>query len=140
MKDWSGEGVHVWGTSTELVTAWAMGLVAGIPWEIMAIQSWVVCLGAFTPSSPTSHQPLCRGNPSGGRGCVPMSSTGQGFPVMALGRCSMQIGGQDSPEPTPGLQGHVWPLGAQIQEAGAVWMAVSGLQRHPDQLLTHWLR
>lgn len=58
------------------MTAWAMGLVAGLPWEVVGILLRVVYLGVFTPSSPTGCQPLCRGNSRGGRGCVPVSSTG----------------------------------------------------------------
>lgn len=53
----------------------AMGLVTGIPWEIVGILSQVVHLEAFTLPSPTDHQPLHRKTPKEARGCVPIYST-----------------------------------------------------------------
>lgn len=56
-----------------------MGSVTRVPWEIAGILPLVVSQGTFTLPSPMSHQPWHRGNPEGGRGCVPMSSTGLGL-------------------------------------------------------------
>lgn len=127
------------------MTTWAIGSVAGLTWEILGILTCGVRLGAFTPPSPMGHQPLCREAPreaeamfscllqAWARPEVPNGSAG------GRGGVSTGVGDQDNPKPKPNLWGPVQPLRVQIQ-AESSRTAVSSLQRHSDQLLTHWFR
>lgn len=114
------------------MTAWAMGLVAGLPWEVVGI------LYGYLPHLVPQAVSHCVGETPREAEAASLCPA-QGFPMTALGRCSMGMGGRTVLNSGQACRG-AWPLGAQVQAEGTAWVAVSGLQRHPDQLLTHWLR